>query len=201
MTYSFMVLQGKSNYVRCQTQPHSHLVCACESWHQNITKHREACMQYNKLNHLWAYSLHNPHMYICVSLNQVGKREIYTRTWKEDPRNLIGLPWCDFSLMIPQSPTEIQMPNLGRVTDAMEKDQVTSYRHLSLPREAAQVLLIGLEFWGPRLDESEGMPIRNKIWDQFPFPSTTVSTPLTPALSKSFYTLISHCASRFVVLI
>lgn len=103
--------------------------------------------------------------------------------------------------MIPQSPTEIQMPKLGRVTYAMEKDEVTSYRHLSLPREAAQVLLIGLEFWGPRLDESEGMPIRNKIWDQFPFPSTTVSTPLTPALSKSFYTLTSHHASRFVVLI
>lgn len=80
MTYSFMVLQGKSNYVRCQARPHSHLVRACESWHQNITKHREACRQHNKLTHLWAYNLHNPQIHLCLFEPSGKKRDLHKDT-------------------------------------------------------------------------------------------------------------------------
>lgn len=61
------------------------------------------------------------------------------------------------------------MPKLGRVTYAMEKDQVTSYRHLSLPREAAKVLLIGLEFWGFGVMEVKGCQSETRFGISFHF--------------------------------
>lgn len=200
MTYSFMVLQGKSNYVRCQARPHSHLVRACESWHQNITKHREACRQHNKLTHLWAYNLHNPQIHLCLFEPSGKKRDLHKDTKgrsKESHRTaLMWFQLDDTQVTHWNTDAQVGQSDLchGERPSDLLQAPVSPQRGSSGAFNWAGVL----GFWS---DGSEGMPIRNKIWDQFPFPSTTVSTPLIPALSESFYTLISHRASRFVVLI